>query len=84
VPSEIRKLPCFEVEIPDHCMLKWGELYEQYRKDMRNALSGGRSNSNEEANEVIKMYKQVSILQFFFSRSSQFFEVLIGVSFSEI
>jgi RNA-dependent RNA polymerase len=56
--NEIRKLPCFEVEIPDHCMLKWGELYEQYRKDMRNALSGGRSNSNEEANEVIKMYKQ--------------------------
>jgi hypothetical protein len=71
VPSEIRKLPCFDVEIPEHCKHKWRRLYIQYRQDMSNALrqdmsDGDRSNSNEEANQVIKMYKQVSIFQFFF------------------
>ncbi|GAU22806.1 hypothetical protein TSUD_142460, partial [Trifolium subterraneum] len=58
VPSEIRKLPCFDVEIPEHCKHKWSELYKQYRQDMSSALSGGPSNLNEEANEVIKMYKK--------------------------
>jgi len=66
VPSEIRKLPCFDVDIPEHFKHKWGKLYLEYRHNMSNALNGDRSNSNEEANEVIKMYKQVSIFQFFF------------------
>ncbi|KAK2444191.1 RNA-dependent RNA polymerase family protein [Trifolium repens] len=55
---EIRKLPCFDVDIPEHFKHKWGELYCQYRHNMRNALNGDLSNSNVEANEVIKMYKQ--------------------------
>jgi hypothetical protein len=67
VPSEIRKLPCFDVEIPEPCKHKWRRLYIQYRQDMSKALSDvDRPNSNEEANQVIKMYKQVSIFQFFF------------------
>lgn len=40
---------------------------------MNNALNGDRLNSNEEANEVIKMYKQVSIFSVFLS-----LEVLIS------
>ncbi|MCI05580.1 putative RNA-dependent RNA polymerase 5-like, partial [Trifolium medium] len=55
----IRKLPCFDVEIPDHYKHKWSRLYIQYRKDMSTALNGKRPNSNEEANEVIKLYKQI-------------------------
>ncbi|GAU37833.1 hypothetical protein TSUD_56930 [Trifolium subterraneum] len=42
----------------EHFKHKWGELYHQYRHNMSNVLNGDRSNSNEEANEVIKMYKQ--------------------------
>ncbi|MCI08591.1 putative RNA-dependent RNA polymerase 5-like, partial [Trifolium medium] len=56
---KIRKLPCFDVEIPEHCKHKWSQLYLRYRGDMSSALSGDRSNSNEEANEVIKLYKQI-------------------------
>ncbi|KAK2397936.1 RNA-dependent RNA polymerase family protein [Trifolium repens] len=57
--NEIRKLPCFDVEIPEPCKHKWRRLYIQYRQDMSKALSDvDRPNSNEEANQVIKMYKQ--------------------------
>ncbi|XP_045790333.1 probable RNA-dependent RNA polymerase 5 [Trifolium pratense] len=56
---EIRKLPCFDVEIPDDYKHKWSSLYIQYRQDMSTALNGKRPNSNEEANEVIKLYKKI-------------------------
>jgi RNA-dependent RNA polymerase len=41
--------------------VKWKELYGQYRKEMRNALKAGEE-SNDKANEVIRKYKEVSIL----------------------
>ncbi|CAJ2649410.1 unnamed protein product [Trifolium pratense] len=45
---EIRKLPCFDVDIPGHFKHVWEKLYLEYSHIM----------SNEEANEVIKMYKK--------------------------
>lgn len=60
MPSEIRKLPCFDVEIPMHCTEKWEALYKEYRKDMCNACSDP-SKSKEEADQVNKIYKQVNV-----------------------
>ncbi|CAL0322159.1 unnamed protein product [Lupinus luteus] len=55
--KEITKLPCFDVEIPVSCMEKWKALYEEYRRDMTNALNHN-SNSKDEAAEVIKIYQE--------------------------
>jgi RNA-dependent RNA polymerase len=41
--------------------VKWKGLYGQYRTEMRNALQAGKEKNNE-ANEVIKKYKEVGIL----------------------
>jgi len=43
----------------------WRKLYKQYRDDMSSALRDTSKKSNEEAAEVIKIYKQV-MFQFFF------------------
>ena len=59
--SEVRKLPCFDVEVPEACMEKWKEHYEQYRQDMTAALRNGCEGKNEAADEVIKKYKMVII-----------------------
>ncbi|KAK7859290.1 protein involved in de novo 2 [Quercus suber] len=40
--SEVRKLPCFDVKVPEACMEKWKEHYEQYRQDMTAPLRNGR------------------------------------------
>nr|POF24522.1 putative rna-dependent rna polymerase 5 [Quercus suber] len=32
--KEVWKLPCFDVEVPEACMAKWKEHYEQYGQDM--------------------------------------------------
>ena len=58
--SEIRKLPCFDIEIPTSCMEKWDALYEEYRKDMTNACSKAKDEVKDEAAEVLKIYKQVN------------------------
>ena len=65
VPSVISKLPFFDVEIPMERIETWGKLYKQYRDDMSSALRDTSKKSNEEAAEVIKIYKQV-MFQFFF------------------
>lgn len=62
MPTDIRKLPCFDAEIPMDCMQKWEELYRNYREDMTNALKDPLK-ANDEADEVIKMYKQVNAFQ---------------------
>lgn len=54
---KIIKLPCFDVEVPMLYTRKWGEWYAQYRDDMSIALRDP-SKPNEEAAEVIKIYKQ--------------------------
>ncbi|XP_050269513.1 probable RNA-dependent RNA polymerase 5 [Quercus robur] len=57
--KEVRKLPCFDVEVPEACMEKWKEHYEQYRQDMTAALQNGCEGKNEAADEVIKKYKMI-------------------------
>jgi len=60
--SEIWKLPCFDVEVPDACLNKWKEHYEQYRQEMANALNNGHDEGKyEAAKEVIKKYKEVRL-----------------------
>lgn len=54
-------LPCFDVEVPPRdSVMKWGALYEEYRKDMTEALSITGEGRRESLNEVIKKYKRVS------------------------
>ncbi|XP_023915657.2 LOW QUALITY PROTEIN: probable RNA-dependent RNA polymerase 5 [Quercus suber] len=57
--KEVRKLPCFDVEVPEACMEKWKEHYEQYRQDMTAAMRNGPEGKNEAADEVIKKYKMI-------------------------
>ncbi|XP_058722361.1 probable RNA-dependent RNA polymerase 5 isoform X2 [Vicia villosa] len=56
--NEIRKLPCFDVEIPTHCKKKWEALYKEYRKDMSIACSDTSESKTEDADQVNKIYKQ--------------------------
>lgn len=56
-PSEIRLLPCFDVEVPPSCMEKWNRKYKEYRMEMHIALED--INSKEEAAKVIRKYKEV-------------------------
>lgn len=64
--SEIGKLSCFDVkEVPRSCLEEWEKLYGKYKKDMTDALSDP-SKANDEAAEVINIYKQVKIIQFSF------------------
>ncbi|KAF3442984.1 hypothetical protein FNV43_RR16902 [Rhamnella rubrinervis] len=58
--KEIRKLPCFDVEVPEPCLKKWMDCYENYRADMSLALQDDdRERKDEAANEVIKKYKKI-------------------------
>ena len=58
---DVRKHPCFDVKVHESYLVKWKRLYDQYRAEMYNALRPGKE-KNDEANEVIKKYKEVSIL----------------------
>lgn len=44
-----------------HCMKKWEAFYKEYRKDMSNARSDVSKSKDEEAAQVIKIYKQVNV-----------------------
>ncbi|GLT98519.1 hypothetical protein SLE2022_160210 [Rubroshorea leprosula] len=59
--KEIRKLPSFMVNTPEVEAFKekWKELYENYRKDMSNALNHSGKERNDAADEVINYYKQL-------------------------
>lgn len=60
---EIGKLPCFDIEVPDACLVLWGERYhKQYLPEMTEAMGCGPCGSdvrNGAANDVIKKYKQL-------------------------
>ncbi|CAH9143443.1 unnamed protein product [Cuscuta epithymum] len=60
---EVWKLPCFDVEVPDACMILWGERYHKhYLPEMTEAMNcgpGGSEVRNVAANDVIKKYKQL-------------------------
>ncbi|RYR07404.1 hypothetical protein HN51_071030 [Arachis hypogaea] len=58
---EIKKLPCFDIEVPKTRLENWQNLYEEYRSDMDAALrdkENDKDASKEKADEVIKYYKQ--------------------------
>jgi len=55
--SEIRLLPCFDVEVPPSCMEKWETKYEEYRMNMTDALKD--ISKSDEAAKVIRKYKEV-------------------------
>ncbi|XP_039018521.1 probable RNA-dependent RNA polymerase 5 [Hibiscus syriacus] len=57
--KEVRKLPCFEVGVLEECREKWTALYEEYRKDMQNALNfPDKDQKNAAANAVYDKYKK--------------------------
>ncbi|KAL1289441.1 probable RNA-dependent RNA polymerase 3 isoform X4 [Arachis hypogaea] len=58
---EIKKLPCFDIEVPKTSLENWQNLYEEYKSDMTAALrdkENDKDASKEKADEVIKYYKQ--------------------------
>ncbi|RDX71616.1 putative RNA-dependent RNA polymerase 5, partial [Mucuna pruriens] len=52
--EEIRRVPCFDVEVPSICMEKWEDLYKEYRKDMTNAVKlKDNSEAKDEPAEIL-------------------------------
>ncbi|KAI4350803.1 hypothetical protein L6164_005218 [Bauhinia variegata] len=51
--QDIRKLACFDVEIPPACLKLWESNHEEYRKDMCNALKKDSEVKGVAAEEVI-------------------------------
>lgn len=48
------------MEIPETYLDMWKNRYDAYRVDMAKALSSGDKLKNEQADAVIKKYKQVT------------------------
>lgn len=66
---EIWKLPQFEVEVPQDCLNRWSIYYEEYRKEMTDAMKiDDRDVKNQATNEIKRNYKMVISLlcPFFF------------------
>lgn len=58
--AEIRKLPLFEVDVPENCLKKWEKLYQDYRNEMTSALGDeDKQGKNQAATGVIRKYKEV-------------------------
>ncbi|CAN6541027.1 unnamed protein product [Malus baccata var. baccata] len=58
--KEVKKLPIFDVEVPEECLIKWREQYKQYRRDMTTALQDDdREGKNQAAGEVITKYREI-------------------------
>ncbi|KAH7853241.1 hypothetical protein Vadar_000428 [Vaccinium darrowii] len=56
---EVSKLPCFDVEVPSPCLNMWGERYDEYRKEMSDALKLDAEAKDSAANAVTDKYKQL-------------------------
>ncbi|GAB2292381.1 hypothetical protein Dimus_026623 [Dionaea muscipula] len=56
---QVWKLPCFDVELPDECMQRWEEHYNNYRSEMREALYSMDELKNDSAADVNQKYKQM-------------------------
>ncbi|KAG6770051.1 hypothetical protein POTOM_025718 [Populus tomentosa] len=56
--NDVWKHPCFDGEVHEPYLVKWKRLYDQYRMEMYNALQPGKE-KKDEANEVIKKYKEI-------------------------
>ncbi|KAG8376059.1 hypothetical protein BUALT_Bualt09G0024200 [Buddleja alternifolia] len=57
--TEILKLPCFDIQIPEKYINNWKKNYEDYRKEMTTALNSGDESKKDAANDVIKKYKKM-------------------------
>lgn len=58
--KEIRKLPLFEVDVPEKCLEKWKKLYDDYRNEMTSALGDeDKQGKNQAATGVIRKYKEI-------------------------
>ncbi|KAI3775549.1 hypothetical protein L1987_50128 [Smallanthus sonchifolius] len=55
----IWKLPCFNVEVPEHVLNLWKNRYDSYKQEMFEALQSGDESKNNSANIVINKYKQM-------------------------
>ncbi|KAI3802886.1 hypothetical protein L1987_31032 [Smallanthus sonchifolius] len=55
----IWKLPCFNVEVPEHVLYLWKNRYDSYKHEMCKALQSGDESKNDSANIVINKYKQM-------------------------
>lgn len=59
--AEIRKLPLFEVDVPEKWEKKWEKLYRDYRNEMTSALGDeDKDGKNQAATAVIRKYKEVN------------------------
>lgn len=56
---DIEKLPCFDVEVPQNYLSSWRRRYDEYRKEMTWALQKDDESRNDDADDVIKKYKQL-------------------------
>ncbi|XP_071723572.1 probable RNA-dependent RNA polymerase 5 [Rutidosis leptorrhynchoides] len=57
--QEIWKLPYFNRSIPNSCLNLWAKRYDEYRRDMSNALIHNDLSRNDAANSVNQKYKKM-------------------------
>ncbi|GMH16524.1 hypothetical protein Nepgr_018365 [Nepenthes gracilis] len=56
---QVWKLPCFEVSVPEACLLLWKQHYKKYRSEMAEALCSVDESKHDSAAEVNLKYKQI-------------------------
>lgn len=60
--SEVKKLPIFDVEVPEKCLKKWREHHQHYGREMSSALQDDdRDSKNSAADKVYRKYKEVRL-----------------------
>ncbi|ONH97965.1 hypothetical protein PRUPE_7G221200 [Prunus persica] len=58
--KEVKKLPMFDVEVPEECLKKWREHYQHYRSEMSSAMQDDdRDSKNNAADKVLRKYKEI-------------------------
>ncbi|XP_062090886.1 probable RNA-dependent RNA polymerase 5 isoform X2 [Humulus lupulus] len=58
--KEIWKLAHFEVDVPRDCLNRWSSHYEEYRKEMTNAMKNDdRDVKNQSTNQIKRKYKMI-------------------------
>ncbi|KAM6599582.1 hypothetical protein CsatA_019191 [Cannabis sativa] len=58
--KEIWKLAHFEVDVPQDCLNRWNLHYEEYRKEMNNAMKiDDRDVKNQTSNQIKRKYKMI-------------------------
>ncbi|BFG39850.1 hypothetical protein CerSpe_261240 [Prunus speciosa] len=58
--KEVKKLPIFDVEVPEKCLKKWREHHQHYGREMSSALQDDdRDSKNSAADKVYRKYKEI-------------------------